>query len=613
MMSKSIKRWKCAYIELVDRYMRHGDDRHLHAIEKLGKAMIKDDFPLEKVASLHHDATKHLVNQGALNAKYANALSLSLTRLLIVYGTDYQLRKEKKRADRDLGLASMALDSTSDGVIITDRDGTIIDVNRAFSRVTGYSREEAIGRNPKLLQSGRQDAEFYRRMWTQLREEEHWQGKVWNRRKNGEIYLERLTINAMTSKKGKVCNFVGVFSDISDQIALESQLRQSQKMEAIGTLVGGIAHDFNNMVGGILGNVYLAKRETNVEGKLLQRLDTIEELGQRSASVVSQLLTFARKANVDMQPLIASPLVKETCKLARVGIPESIGLEFHGVDEDVMIRADLTQIQQLLLNLINNARDAVADAPDPNVTVTLSRMEATPEFLARYVDARHGDYCHLQVEDNGHGISAAHLDKVFEPFFTTKGVGKGTGLGLAMVYGAVRTHHGIIEVSSRVGVGTSFHLYFPVCQQESQHRVDIAPTAADEPLGQGEQLLLVDDESAVRHVMEEILVGMGYRVLTASNGEQALAIYQQHRAEIGLVITDVVMPGMGGGALGERLLALDDALPLIFISGYNLEQLGRQSRIPAGYPLLTKPVRIQLLASTIRQQLHRPARLKVVA
>ncbi|MDQ6950873.1 MAG: ATP-binding protein [Mariprofundales bacterium] len=613
-MAISIKRLKQVYIELVDRYFCYGDEKHLHAIEKLGKVMMKSDLPLEKVAELHHDATKHLMQRCEMNPQQANALSLSLTRLLIVYGTDYRLRKEKKQTEHELGLASQALDSTSDGVLITDRHGIIIDVNRAFCRVTGYRREEVLGKNPSMLQSGRQDGEFYRRMWQQLREAGRWQGKVWNRRKNGEIYLERLTINAMSSVKGNVRNYVGVFSDISDQIALESQLRQSQKMEALGTLVGGIAHDFNNMLGGMLGNIYLAKRSKHLRGDLLKRLETIEELGQRSAGVVAQLLTFARKSNVDMQPLRVTPLVKETCKLARVGIPESIGLEFRGSSDDLMVCADLTQIQQLLLNLINNARDAVADAPNPMIRVEISQMTANPEFLARYAEARQGDYCHLQVEDNGHGIAAAHLEKVFEPFFTTKVVGKGTGLGLAMVYGAVRTHHGMIEVTSQVGQGTCFHLYFPLHRQAVRDRVDPVPPQPVAFNGQGETLLLVDDEPSVRHVMEELLIAMGYRVVSAASGEEALVLYAQHRAKIRLVITDVVMPGMGGGKLGEKLLAQDGDLPLIFVSGYNLEQLGNQSKIPAGYPLLTKPVHIDVLTSTIRQQLmHCPAKLKIVA
>ncbi|MDQ6963774.1 MAG: response regulator [Mariprofundales bacterium] len=613
-MKKTIKNLKKAYIDLVDLYLDTGGEQHLDAIENLGKAMVKSDLPVEKVADFHYDATKFLTEKRAMDSRMAHALSLPLMRLLIIYGDDFRLRKAKKATEKRLKLAYQALNNTSEGVIITDHKGVIIDVNHSFCRVTGYRRREVLGQTPKLLQSGRHDELFYQQLWKRLGSCGHWSGKVWNRRKNGEIYPELLTINALYDKGGNLQNFVGIFSDISEMHKLEMQLRQAQKMEAIGVLVGGVAHDFNNMLGGIQGNVHLAKRECAAMPQLLSRLNSIDELCQRSAGVVAQMLTFARKANVDKQPLALAPLVRETCKFARVGLPADIKLELHCADPDLTIDADLTQIQQLLLNLINNARDAMESCEEPMISVHLTRMRPDAAFFAKHVDAVTGKYVYLRIDDNGSGIAEEQLDKIFDPFFTTKEVGKGTGLGLAMVYGAVQTHHGVIEVTSQVGQGTSFHIYFPLHADSRREEFTSVGVVEAEAHGAGETILLVDDEQSLLQVMEELISAMGYRVLSAADGEQALQLYRRHRHEIRLVITDVVMPGVGGVRLAKQLKKEDPNLPLIFVSGYSAEQLDCRSMVPEGEVLLSKPVAVHKLEAAIDRVMvrQRPQMLRVV-
>jgi len=296
-------------------------------------------------------------------------------------------------------------------------------------------------------------------------------------------------------------------------------------------------------------------------------------------------------------------------------LPEDIQLELHCEDPDLTIDADLTQVQQLLLNLINNARDAVRGSEAPIIRVHLTRMRPDADFFSRHGDAVTGKYVYLRVEDNGNGIAAGQLEKIFDPFFTTKEVGKGTGLGLAMVYGAVKTHQGTIEVTSQVGQGTSFHLYFPLCTASKREEFTSSGVIETEKSGAGEMILLVDDEQSLLQVMEELIGAMGYRVLAAANGEQALKLYAQYRHEIRLVITDVVMPGMGGGRLAECLLKEDPNLPLVFVSGYSMDQLDSHSRVPKGCPLLSKPVAVHKLESTIHDAMQRqqPQGLRVVA
>ncbi|RMH50773.1 MAG: response regulator [Zetaproteobacteria bacterium] len=536
-------------------------------------------------------------------------LQAKVAAFVELYRTQEQLREEiaqRKRAEHRLLLASRAIENTVEGVIITDAEGTILSVNHAFQRVTGYSREEAIGNNPRMLQSGRQDAAFYRAMWRQLTEEGSWSGRVWNRRKNGEIYAEHLSITAIRNKAGEVTNYVGVFSDISRELSMEEQMVQAQKMQAIGTLVGGIAHDFNNLLGGITGNIYLAEQKIDADSPAREHLRQIDKLCRSSARMIAQLLAFARKGMVTMQEVPLRPFLKEVFRLARLSIPENIHFTHHlpPAGERLTVRGDATQLQQVMLNLINNARDAVAGTPEPEIAITVSTTSDDPRL--ERLQLREGErYAHITVVDNGCGIPQENLPHIFEPFFTTKEVGKGSGLGLAMCYGTIESHHGILDVESTVGRGTSFHLLLPLLDDAqstgaTEQPMEAAP-AAD---GAGITILLADDAENVRTPCAEFLRDLGYSVLEAEDGKEALALFTQHQQEVALALLDVVMPFIGGPQLARRLREIKPDLPVIFVTGYDRSEVFGSQEAMERSAVLTKPCRYPALAAEIARMLR---------
>ncbi|MDX8413718.1 MAG: PAS domain S-box protein [Mariprofundales bacterium] len=512
----------------------------------------------------------------------------------------------RKQAEKKLHLAHSALASTIEGVIITDCKNVIVDVNRAFERVTGYSREEAVGQQPNLLSSGRQRPEFYQKLWQCLQDEGKWQGKIWNRRKNGEVYPEHLSITAIKGSNGEVVNHVGVFSDITEQLSLEEQLLQSQKMEAIGVLVGGIAHDFNNMLGGITGNLFLAKGKAKDQPALLKHLNNIEDLAKQSATMVAQMLAFARKDRVEMEQLSLHPFLNDVLSLSQVSLPENIRFSFE-IDQSqpLMVRGDAVQLQQVMMNLLNNARDAVMDTANPHITLAVTEYHADADFHRNNPELNADDFVHLSLKDNGYGIAKAHLSQVFEPFFSTKEVGKGTGLGLAMCYGTLKSHNGVISVESQLGVGTTFHIYLPLqsgAQQQSVSDAVDGVAAAVTVVADGKWILLADDAERVREPCAEVLMDIGYTVLQAEDGKEALALFQAHQAEIVLAILDVVMPHCGGVELAQKLRAINPKLPIIFATGYDKQSVLDPQHPMKNCKVLTKPYAFDHLADVIQQQ-----------
>lgn len=510
---------------------------------------------------------------------------------------------ERKQAEEQLRMLSSSVEQASEAILITDMKGDIRYINPAFTRLTGYSEEEATGKNPKILNSGSQSDAFYREMWGVINQGNAWQGRVVDRKRDGSFYPAMLTISPIKSESGEITHYVGIQQDLSDYEDLESQFHQAQKMEAMGTLVGGIAHDFNNMLAGMTGNLYLAKKKIPENPEVVKMLSSVEQLSFRAADMIQQLLTFARKGQVSMKQLPLVPFIKETLKLLRTSVPENIALHHDICSDQLLINGDGTQLHQVLMNLINNARDAIEDVKNPTIKVKLDLFEPDKKFIQKHPYFKTGAYACLCVEDNGSGIPEDQIEHLYEPFFTTKQEGKGTGLGLAMTFGAVKTHHGYIEVASRVGKGTIFHVYLPLLEVEGM----ISPSSDIREVvveGCGETILLVDDDKQVLEIGREVLKSLGYRVLVASNGLDAIELFSAKRGEIALIIMDVVMPGLSGVKSAEQIQKIHPDVKIIFSTGYDKEASLSGRMASEEVSVLSKPYNINDLAKVIRERLE---------
>jgi len=420
-----------------------------------------------------------------------------------------------------------------------------------------------------------------------------------NRKKNGEFYPALLTISPIKDKVGKTTHYIGIQQNLEEIEHLENQFRQSQKMEAIGTLVGGIAHDFNNNLAGITGNLYLAKKAAKSLPDVIKRLDTVEKLSFGAAATIQQLLAFSRKGIVQMHPLSISSFLKETIKLQRVSLPENISLEMQVNDTDMQVKGDINQLQQVLMNLINNAFDALQESENPTIEVKLDRFQADDTFATLHQGISAGEYARISVIDNGSGIKAEHIEHVFEPFFTTKEQGKGTGLGLAMAYGTVKTHGGYIEIKAAEPTGTVVQIYLPLIA--TGNVVDMGAKEDQVIAGHGETILLVDDNDTVRETASDVLEGLGYKVFTAEDGLLAIEAYRLHRDQIDLVILDVVMPRLGGAEALQEIRCINPDVKALFATGY--DKLSTLAAPVVKEKVISKPFAISILSQAIRDLL----------
>jgi PAS domain S-box-containing protein len=514
-----------------------------------------------------------------------------------VIGTYFDIT-DRKRAEESQALLATAVDQSAETIMITDAAGTISYVNPAFEKATGYTREEVIGHNPRLLKSGQQDAEFYRQMWTVLSRGEIWSGRFINRRKDGTHFEETATISPVRDAAGQIVNYVAVKRDVTNENRLEAQLRQAQKMEAVGSLAGGVAHDFNNLLGVIMGYGEIVYRQLAGEDPLKGKVGQILKAAERAAGLTRQLLAFSRKQVLQPKILDLNTVVSDMDKMLRRLIGEDV--EFTTLLEPHLgsVRADPGQIEQVVMNLVVNSRDAMPEGG--RLTIETHNADLDAEYAATHSPARPGPYVALVITDSGSGMDAATQARIFEPFFSTKGVGKGTGLGLATVYGIVKQSEGHIWVYSEVGVGTTFKVYLPRIDEEAALERPPEPG----PLLRGsETVLLVEDAESLRELLREALETNGYTVLVARDGAEALQIAAAHAGPIHMLVTDVIMPGMSGPKIVDLLAPRRPEMKVLFVSGYSDESLTRHGLVGPGRAFLSKPFGPEVLLRKVRESL----------
>ncbi len=508
---------------------------------------------------------------------------------------------DRRQLDATLRLESAALAAAANAILITDRRGVIEWANAAFTTISGYSLAESVGRKPgELLKSGHHPPAYYANLWNTILRGEAWFGEMTNRRKDGTLYTEEMTITPLQNDGGEITHFIAVKQDISQRKLLEEQLRQSQKMESVGHLAGGVAHDFNNMLTVILGRAELALRQTSPKERVHGHLEEIQEAARRSADLTRQLLAFARRQTIAPQPLDLNASVEASLGILRRLIGENVELVWRPAEQLWTVLMDSAQLDQILTNLCVNARDAIADVG--TLVIATANRELDAAFCANHPEAEPGDYVELTVSDSGHGMDSATLARVFDPFFTTKGVGEGTGLGLSMVYGAVRQNQGAITASSEPGRGTTFSIFLP---RHTGTEVQPAPPANAHTRGGNETILVVEDEPAVLKLTVRMLETQGYVVLGTSSPREAISLLMEHQVEVDLVLTDVVMPEMNGRDLVRILREMVPRLRHVFMSGYAADVLGDRISLDQEKLIIEKPFDLASLTTTVRAALDR--------
>lgn len=640
---------------------------------------------------------------------------------------------ERKRVEEHLRLQSAALESAANSMVLTDREGAILWVNPAFTRLTGYTAQEALGRNPRILKSGVHPKSFYEEMWNTILGGRVWHGEVINQRKDGCRFTVESTITPVLNEGGEVNHFLNisqdvterklaeatvdrlkrqnelilnsvgegifgldlqgrtmfvnaaaarmmgctaeeligrpmheslhhskpdgtpypvedcpvhatlrdgashhvdnevfwkkdgpnfpveytstpirderdellgavvVFEDVAKQRLLETQLRQAQKMEAVGQLAGGVAHDFNNLIGVILGYSEIILDRPDADEKLLKQAEQIQKAGRSAASLTRQLLAFSRKQVLEPRVVDVNAILGDISKMLQRLIGEDIRLVTVAGSKLGQVKVDPGQMEQVVLNLAVNARDAM---PRGGVlTIETANVVLDEEYVRQHPVSVAGRYVMLGVSDTGVGMNAETQSHIFEPFFTTKEQGKGTGLGLATVYGIVKQSGGYIWVYSEVGVGTTFKIYLPQVEEKSEPAQLKGKEKVTRLLQGTETIVLVEDAEGLREFVRESLESRGYTVLTATSAQEAIRLVEQSPEAIHLLLTDVVMPGMDGRALAEHLRPLRPGMRVLYMSGYTDDALGQHGMLAPGIALLQKPFTVQALSSKVRDVL----------
>ncbi len=507
---------------------------------------------------------------------------------------------ERKRAEEERLRLVTAIEQAVEIIFIADADGRIRYINPSFELITGYSRSETLGRNARTYSRHKDNSAVYDQMWKTLDSGSVWNGRFVMRRLDGTALETEATVSPVRDETGNVVSFVGVMRDVTNEVALENQLRQAQKMQAIGTLAGGIAHDFNNIIWVIIGFAEILLQESEPDSHFRECLQQVLQAAERARDLVKQILTFSRPSDTSRAPLDLGSAIKHGLKWMKSTIPATIEIR-ESISPDLRtVMADPTQIDQVLMNLVTNAAHALRETGG-TLDVRLENMEYTAGLGRPLQGLRDGPYVKMTIEDNGPGMSSDILERIFEPYFSTKRPDQGTGLGLAVVHGIAKGHGGAITARSLPGKGSVFEVYLPaISRKPALHATatEILPTG-------NERVLVVDDEDSARRLGCDLLEAMGYRVRTSKSPMEALHLFRSAPDQFDLVITDMTMPGTNGVDLTRDLLCIRRDLPVVIWTGFSDLMSDEEIRALGAAAILVKPISRTQLAKTVREVLDR--------
>ncbi len=511
-----------------------------------------------------------------------------------------QMEKERKLAEEEIRKLSSAVEQSIDGMAISDLEAKLTYVNSAFARAHGYSPKEMIGMKAVDLLK-KEELDKYTNGFNEVKTLGSWTCETEHIRKDGTSYPAFISVNLLKDTEGRATGVLTVLRDITEQKKLEEQFRQAQKMEAIGTLAGGVAHDFNNLLTIIIGNAQLALMDVIKDESLRNGIEETRKAGERAASLTRQLLAFSRKQIITPRVLDLNELLTGIEKMLGRLIGEDV--ELLTIQEPALWQVDVDpgQMEQVIMNLAINARDAMPRGG--KLTIETANMDLDESYFHKHgiKEKKPGHYVMLAVSDTGRGMDEKIKEHIFEPFFTTKGVGKGTGLGLSMVYGIVKQNNGFAWVYSEPEQGSTFKVYLPRAEgdadSEEKQRLPVIE------LDGSETILIVEDDDGLRKFVQNALQQHGYKVLNAENGEDALRVSEAHEGPIHLMITDVVMPRMGGKEAAERLQPFYPRMKVIYMSGYTGNAIVEHGVLAHGLNFLQKPFTPESLALKVRAML----------
>jgi len=478
---------------------------------------------------------------------------------IVLYDMSNRFKMEEGRR-----LLATAVDQVAESVVITDVYGGIQYVNPAFEDISGYSYTEMLGKNLRVLQSGETPPYHYKLMWDEISAGNVWRGTFTNRKKNGEIYKEEATITPVKDNNDNIISYVAVKRDITQHLLLENQIRQSQKMQAIGTLAGGVAHDFNNILTAIMGYAELSQSQCDEKTLLYSNLSEIIRGADRASKLVDQILKFSRQSEKSVSSLKLSLIVNEVFKLLRASLPANIELVSEYSDS-LFVKADPTQMHQIVMNLCTNAYQAL-EGKGGFIKLRLYQKQLSPKEGVIIGNLPQGSYVCLQVEDNGIGIPPEYMQRIFEPYFTTKKLHEGTGLGLSVVHGIVNDHGGAVTAESVPGRGSRLTVYLPEAKEDFEDNKYESEHSYSKSEG---SILVVDDEQPITFFLVQVLEHLGYKVVACVSSQDAYEMFLKKKEEFDLVITDMGMPGMTGLELSEKIKRINPNIPIMLCTGFS--------------------------------------------